>query len=163
MQVQEKYLHRVQKTHRHVAPHFLCPQVPKKIRPGPKNMCGSKKKKKHASRFTAYLAGRTKKCGTCTVDGATQQAALKERARQFHDLWDPMLERNQWNNRWMHPNTQPWPQRREWTPAAFRCYSFLASGQKDSAYLFTCSVKLVVCRLWPMSTMRIATALANPG
>ena len=45
MQVQEKYLHRVQKTHRHVAPHFLCPQVPKKIRPGPKNMCGSKKRK----------------------------------------------------------------------------------------------------------------------
>ena len=162
MQVQEKYLHRFPKTHRHVTPHFLCPQVPKKSGQVQKT-CAGPKNKKHASRFTAYLAGRTKKCGTCTAAGATQQAALKERARQFHDLWDPMLERNQWNNRWMHPNTQPWPQRREWTPAAFRCYSFLASGQKDSAYLFTCSVKLVVYRLWPMSTMRtiLATALAN--
>ena len=60
MQVQKKYHHRVQKTHRHVPYIFCAPRSKKKIRPGPENMYKSKirvpRPKKHASHFWLYRA-----------------------------------------------------------------------------------------------------------
>ena len=163
MQVQEKYLHRFQKTHRHVTPHFLCPQVPKKIRPGPKDMCGSKKQKTcipiycvpcrpNEKMRNVYSRRSNATSSTKRTCPAVSWSLGPHVGAESIETIDECTQTLSLGRKGVNEHLLLSDAIRSWL-----------QGQKDSAYLFTCSVKLVVYRLWPMSTMRtiLATALAN--